>query len=755
MSILRPECYHLSPAVGLAFSAGGSHLLSRLYDLQPAVAMADGARTQSFDGKEVRWKGCASGALARSLFHRNHADEPLRPTNNRSLPAAHLSPSITASIAGLAWSRPGSAVVHASLRACVCSETGQPLPALAKETGVTIARFERLVEQVAQADDEPEAPLPHLGTSMLMRLLWQRSTTSQEIWTYLSLLHLHHGVMLFDESSSSSSSTATTAATTAATAAATATAAAATTSSATTATIATNAGQLSEAELTRFSEGASSSRPRSFHPGELGGSAVLRAAQKLLRPTAQQQHDRLSAAEAFEVLAAALALGGSRAAPLNQGRYDYRGQGNVADCAEMVARELLNELLWDPAAQSFDSSRLPAGANAALKAFYAPGGPADRAPCASSSSGGGGSTGSSNEHGGTQQWHAGAPVYTAAADAWFQLSSGLAGVHYLSGIPSMRYECVAGSIPRMLGVLPLPLASRLSPLASASAAVTDLRTTDLSLASRLAPTCDAVVHCLGVLLGEPDVRTPSDFEVMWTKRVQPGRRLGLKTNLAGDRMYLMEPSEESDGGDVCTLECVMSQRLNHAFTIHHHKVPSWMAEIGDMALEHWPRNGGDHHGTLPRLALMPALLQPRLSFAEPQTQRPPLLEPDGPWRRLGLLSTAASDDNGVGRSLLRLLNGPSRTEEGHADERLAARVLAASVSGLAGADDALILALAQHPRVHAVPALLHAMTLHPPLAAPASLLSGAYSVWARAVLTSPLRCLRLSAQAVLVGLGGR
>ena len=66
------------------------------------------------------------------------------------------------------------------------------------------------------------------------------------------------------------------------------------------------------------------------------------------------------AAAAFEVAAAALGLGGARlAAPLSQGRYGYRGQPPVADCAELCARELANALLWSPEAQAFDASRLP------------------------------------------------------------------------------------------------------------------------------------------------------------------------------------------------------------------------------------------------------------------------------------------------------------------------------------------------------------------------------------------------------------
>ena len=144
MSVLRPEARHLSPAVGLALSSGGCHLLSRLFDLEPSLA--DGALIETAAGA-ARWKGTPVCRLARELFHRQHPAETLKITANRSLPAAHLSPSLTAHVVGLAntASHAGDAAVHQALRAATCSETGLSLPALARETGVSIARFERLV----------------------------------------------------------------------------------------------------------------------------------------------------------------------------------------------------------------------------------------------------------------------------------------------------------------------------------------------------------------------------------------------------------------------------------------------------------------------------------------------------------------------------------------------------------------------------------------------------------------------------------
>ena len=75
------------------------------------------------------------------------------------------------------------------------------LPQLARETGVTIARFERLVEHLQQADDEHVAQcigIDKLGSALLMRHLWLRSSVrgKRALWTYLATLHKHYGPVL-------------------------------------------------------------------------------------------------------------------------------------------------------------------------------------------------------------------------------------------------------------------------------------------------------------------------------------------------------------------------------------------------------------------------------------------------------------------------------------------------------------------------------------------------------------------------------
>ena len=209
LEVVRPDAWHLSPAIGLALGGGGAHLVSRLYALEPAGApLSDGAAVQGpaaacdgfGGGAPERWRGSATARLSRDLFHRVEPDEPLRPTANRSLPAAHLSPSLTAHVVGLAQSGMPSAAVHRALSGARCAERGITLPALCRDTGVSIARFERLVAQAAAADADG-APGPRgWGTPLLLRHLWLRSSAAGKpaLWSYLRTLHAHYGPVLTD-----------------------------------------------------------------------------------------------------------------------------------------------------------------------------------------------------------------------------------------------------------------------------------------------------------------------------------------------------------------------------------------------------------------------------------------------------------------------------------------------------------------------------------------------------------------------------
>ena len=286
---------------------------------------------------------------------------------------------------------------------------------------------------------------------------------------------------------------------------------------------------------------------------------------------------------------------------------------------------------------------------------------------------------------------------------WFEMVSGLPGVHYLAGIPSARYE--------------------------------------------LAPTCDAVVHCLGVLLGQASsVRTPASLEGFW-RELHPSRGLQLSVNESGDRMRLLEPSAEAGGELECSLELVMAMRLNHAFAVHHWRAPSWQAEAAALALHSttsWPPTTQPATTTM---ALMPALLQPLLASPatpDPKSASAPLL------RRLMLSSADFNDDHAIGHGVLRLLQHSG--DQG--DAELAARVLAATKGGLAKADDALLLRVAARC-ARCGPdrdVLRRAALLHPPLSAATAVMSGAANALpalVQAIRASPMRSASIAAQAAL------
>ena len=268
---------------------------------------------------------------------------------------------------------------------------------------------------------------------------------------------------------------------------------------------------------------------------------------------------------------------------------------------------------------------------------------------------------------------------------------------------------------------------------------------------------------MGALLGEPTVRTPAALEALWA-RVQPERAVRLDANVYGDRLALSERDETAGGEARCTLELVMKAGLNHAFAIHHWRPPVWQRPIAELAATHWPpppRVDGAA-STLPVVALMPALVQPLLGVAggaaavgSAAARRAQL--------RLRLLSTDPMDHTAMGLSLLRLLDdgrasearsqGPRADE--HADDLELVAGVVANADGLVQAEDALLLQVASAARHSRSSAVQHAALVAPPLSAAAAILCGgrhALGAWARALAAGPVRCLRLSARAVVMRL---
>ena len=620
------------------------HYLSRLH------ALGDAESSRSGGGQSTIGVSGAAFSLARMLFHHNHPEEPIRPTANRSLPGAHLSASLTAHIAGVAAAGLEGAAAHTALRNARCSETGLSLPALARETGVSIARFERLVEAVRHADTAVLG-VPHVGSALLVSHLWLRSSNvgKRALTVYLETLNAAYGPVFLpcDGGGGGSGDEEVKLG----------------------AELEPAAVRDAAAVLFSGKRGARSDTDAGPDAGPGSGSGAgsdARAGSDAGASTAASACEAAEAAIAFETIAAAWALASDRSTPLLQGRYSFRGQPAVPDCAELVARELLNALLWCPVRREFDVSRLPPTADARLVRFYAPGGMAhserdalrelpDAMPARHATR--------RIELGGVPlfEWHDAPARFSPASAEWFNLVSGLEGVAYLTGRSDARYE--------------------------------------------LAPTVDSVVACLGALLGVR-LSSPCELQELWRRR-QPARALQLQFSPSGDRLLVLEPFAGGDnGGDDgsrrreaarvlmrtegahagaegvqggaegvqggaegrlrVSLELVMSGKLNHAFAIHNWAAVPWQRNVAEAALarlvddaiaksshHHRPPSGlGPSWPPDPMPALLPAVLQPLLTHLDHVSAAEVLTTEQ---LRLMLLSTDPRDHVAIGVSLLQFL----------------------------------------------------------------------------------------------------
>ena len=117
---------HLSPVIGLLLHN------TRALDSLWAEGEADGPPV---------------ARLARALFNRHDPTEPLQPCRNKSQAAAHLTPRLQGACLGLALRAPDAS--DATVRTSLIEREG--VDVLARQSKVSIARFERLVALVAEA----------------------------------------------------------------------------------------------------------------------------------------------------------------------------------------------------------------------------------------------------------------------------------------------------------------------------------------------------------------------------------------------------------------------------------------------------------------------------------------------------------------------------------------------------------------------------------------------------------------------------
>ena len=140
----------------------------------------------------------AVARLARALFHRHELQEPLRVTQNRSLPGAHLAgrPALHGHFLGLALRQAPSREVREHF-----SKLG--VAAIARDEGVSLVRFEglvRLLRDSLQSHDREEVPLGLCGSAVLLAHLWGSAASKQCLLEFLAALQ-EHVPSLLDERS--------------------------------------------------------------------------------------------------------------------------------------------------------------------------------------------------------------------------------------------------------------------------------------------------------------------------------------------------------------------------------------------------------------------------------------------------------------------------------------------------------------------------------------------------------------------------
>ena len=302
-TLLLPDCLHLSPVHGLLIY--GSPALGSLW--------AEGAD----DGPPV-------ARLARALFNRHEPEEPLVPARNKSLPAVYLTPELQGHCLGLALRDASGGEVRSSLY-------GLGVDAIARESGVSIARFERLVGLMREAvrtthplHDSTGGSVVLAGTSVVLAFVWATAPNKRSLLDFLMALRPH----------------------------------------------------LEEQESRLFTPEASphcSEWLSSFEePFGKEVTYMLGGGSRSVAPSDTELEALCDGhwipPAALERLAFQLVERSGCAPEIPQQVYGYRGQPPMADCVEACAREALGFALWD--GNGHDTSRLPPSSDPRMLDYF-------------------------------------------------------------------------------------------------------------------------------------------------------------------------------------------------------------------------------------------------------------------------------------------------------------------------------------------------------------------------------------------------
>ena len=312
-TILSPSAQYLSPVHGLALHNSPA--------LDSLLGLAQDAGDETAP---------PASRLAHALFHRNTGDasEPLRPTRNRSLAAAHLCPRLQGEVLGLACRGAKLPEVREALEAA-------GVAALARETRVSIARFERLVSLTASAVEED----PPVGAAVFLAYVWARADGRACLLAFLDALARHRPGLFAPDSRPRCEE------------------------------------WRSEWVATAFGNDVNyllggGSVAVAPPPAELEALLGVGAAAATGEEGEEVEQEQELDAAALERLVYTLVARHGCAPEVRQESHGWRGQPAVADCVEACVREAVGLALWDRRDQRHDGARLPHRAEAAVRAFF-------------------------------------------------------------------------------------------------------------------------------------------------------------------------------------------------------------------------------------------------------------------------------------------------------------------------------------------------------------------------------------------------
>jgi hypothetical protein len=374
--LLVPELAHLSPVVGL-LGQSSSALVANLLRTEavPLSGEADALARAVLPACE----------LARQLFtHSGVAGSPIRNTRNRSHSAFWLTPALCGHVLGLAARKASESDVVAALRSCGVESNR----VRGEWTGVSLQRFKRLVQSCsAAAGGVGGAPL-NPGRLIMLRFLWEQAQSKRCLLDYaLALEQQLPGALS------------------------------------------------AEGRRCRDDAGfAQAWEQEYFAPDEVSEEALARASAEVLASAPRPERAE-PFARSVEALACGLSAAHSFKPAVKLQRHAYKGGKEVGDCVEVVLREVLDLVLYEPEAGRFRAERLPPGAPAPVRRFY--NALARASDCDSEEDA------------------------LGASRAWFALCQELPGLEYISRAPAgERYELhpgmanVCGALCRLSGLEP-------------------------------------------------------------------------------------------------------------------------------------------------------------------------------------------------------------------------------------------------------------------------------------------------------------